>query len=349
MISKNTFSLEHIKELEKESGAQIAIIERTMFAFGLLEAIIQTGLQFIFKGGSCLMVLLKEPKRFSTDIDIIVPPGTDIDEYIAKAGKIFPFFHVEENFRAKRNNIEKRHFKFLYISPLNDNPVTVLLDVLFEENHYSSIIKKPISNKLLLTEDDDVEVSLPCINCILGDKLTAFAPHTTGIGIDDKKELEIIKQMFDCATLLREMTDFSEVKETYNDIVKVELAYRELGISREEVLLDTIKSAAVIVGRGSLYKSADFSIYSTGIRAIGSHLLSKKYDFATAGLDAAQVMYLAASILNNSKSFGLIEVFSKYKDLRIESKEYSSLNPIKKISLETFAYLYEASIIVEKH
>ena len=41
-----------------------------------------------------------------------------------------------------------------------------------------------------------------------GDKLTAFAPHTTGIKIDAEKELEIIKQMFDCATLLREITDF---------------------------------------------------------------------------------------------------------------------------------------------
>lgn len=51
MICKDNFSLEHIKALEKETGSQLAIIERTMFAFGLLEAISQTGLQFIFKGG----------------------------------------------------------------------------------------------------------------------------------------------------------------------------------------------------------------------------------------------------------------------------------------------------------
>jgi predicted nucleotidyltransferase component of viral defense system len=343
MIDKKTFSLEHIKVLEKESGAQIAIIERTMFAFGLLEAISQTGLPFIFKGGSCLMVLLKEPKRFSTDIDIIVPPGTNIDEYIAKAGKIFPFFHVEENFRARRNNIEKRHFKFLYISPLNENPVTVILDVLFEENHYSSVTKKVIGNKLLLTDGKDVEVSMPGINCILGDKLTAFAPHTTGIGINDKKELEIIKQMFDCATLLREINDFSEVKKTYKEIVKIELAYRELNIDYKEVLLDTIKSAAVIIGRGSLYKSDEIAVYSTGIRAIGSHLLSKKYDFAIAGFDAAQVMYLASSILSDSNDFSLIKNISDYNDCKIENKDFSSLSSLRKISLDTYAYIVEAT------
>ena len=214
MICKDNFSLEHIKALEKETGSQLAIIERTMFAFGLLEAISQTDLQFIFKGGSCLMLLLNEPKRFSTDIDIIVPPGTDINDYINKAGHIFPFFHQEEQLRHKQNNIEKRHFKFLYISPITDSPVTVLLDVLFEENLYSSTTNKNLGNKLLLTEGSNVEVTIPGINCILGDKLTAFAPHTTGIKIDAEKELEIIKQMFDCATLLREITDFEEVKST---------------------------------------------------------------------------------------------------------------------------------------
>lgn len=97
MICKDNFSLEHIKALEKETVSQLAIIERTMFAFGLLEAISQTGLQFIFKGGSCLMLLLNEPKRFSTDIDIIVPPGTDINDYINKAGHIFRSFIRKNN------------------------------------------------------------------------------------------------------------------------------------------------------------------------------------------------------------------------------------------------------------
>ena len=342
MISKETFSLEHIKALEKESGAQLTIIERTMFALGLLEAISQTGLRFIFKGGSSLMLLLKEPKRFSTDIDIIVPPGTNIDDYISKAGKIFPFFHVEENHRAKRNNIEKRHFKFLYISPISDTPVTVLLDVLFEENHYSSVVKKSLNNTLLITKGKNIEVAVPGINCILGDKLTAFAPHTIGVSVNDKKELEIIKQMFDCATLLREITDFGEVRATYKQIAKVEISYRNLNIGFEDALLDSIKSAAAIIGRGSLYKSDDYKTYSTGIGAIGSHIFSKRYDMSMAGFDAAQVMYLAANILNDSNDFNLIYDFQIYNNERIQNKDFSSLNPIRKISLETYAYLCAA-------
>ena len=59
--------------------------------------------------------------RLSTDIDIIVKPGTDIDAYIRKASEIFPFSHFEEQKRFGENHIEKRHFKFYYQSPMKDN------------------------------------------------------------------------------------------------------------------------------------------------------------------------------------------------------------------------------------
>lgn len=52
--------------------ADPSIIERTVFAFGLLEAITRVGMPFIFKGGTSLMVMLDDPRRLSTDIDIIV-------------------------------------------------------------------------------------------------------------------------------------------------------------------------------------------------------------------------------------------------------------------------------------
>ena len=55
---------------------------------------------FIFKGGTCLMMLMDKPRRLSTDIDIIVEPGTDLDDYLEKASAIFPFQMVEEQKRV---------------------------------------------------------------------------------------------------------------------------------------------------------------------------------------------------------------------------------------------------------
>lgn len=57
------------------------------------------------------MLLLEHPQRLSTDIDIIVEPGTDVEEYIEKAAKIFPFVTYEEQKRIGKNNVEKQPFQ----------------------------------------------------------------------------------------------------------------------------------------------------------------------------------------------------------------------------------------------
>ena len=54
----------------------------------------------------------------------------------------------------------------------------ILLDVLFAEVPYVEIIQKEIRNELLTVEEPQIMVSVPSLESILGDKMTAFAPHT---------------------------------------------------------------------------------------------------------------------------------------------------------------------------
>lgn len=117
-------------------------------AFGLLEALARVGLPFTFKGGTCLMLLLEYPQRLSTDIDIVVEPGTDIDKFIRASSGIFPFKVSEEQVRVGKNNIVKRHFKFTYDGLRADKETYILLDVLFESNHYVHRQEVPIANEL---------------------------------------------------------------------------------------------------------------------------------------------------------------------------------------------------------
>ena len=72
MLSKNNFTEEHIRSLQTESRRDPLLLERCVYAFGLLEAITIVGMPFVFKGGTSLMLLLEHPLRLSTDIDIIV-------------------------------------------------------------------------------------------------------------------------------------------------------------------------------------------------------------------------------------------------------------------------------------
>ena len=132
MLLKENFSEEYIRSLQKDSKRDPVLLERTVYAFGLLEALARVRMPFIFKGGTCLMMLMDKPRRLSTDIDIIVEPGTDLDDYLEKASAIFPFQMVEEQKRVGKNNIEKRHFKFTYDSPINNKQFYILLDVLFK-------------------------------------------------------------------------------------------------------------------------------------------------------------------------------------------------------------------------
>ena len=109
MIDKSVYEIDYIRELQQRYSADPGLIERALYAFGLLEAIKSVGMPFCFKGGTSLMLILDKPARLSTDIDIIVEPGTDVDVYIDKASKIFPFLSKDEDLRKGKNGIEKRH------------------------------------------------------------------------------------------------------------------------------------------------------------------------------------------------------------------------------------------------
>ena len=57
MLTRENYSKEYIDALQKDCGNNPALLERVLFAFGLLEAISRVELPFIFKGGTCLMLL----------------------------------------------------------------------------------------------------------------------------------------------------------------------------------------------------------------------------------------------------------------------------------------------------
>lgn len=345
MLSREMYSSEYIQELHKRTNNDPALLERVIYAFGLLEAIRKVGLPFCFKGGTALMLLLDPPRRLSTDIDIIVEPGTDIDKYIRKAGEIFPFYLSEEHIRVGKNNIEKRHFHFKYHSPNTGKDVSVLLDVLFEKIHYVTTVECPIRNKLLLTEGEDLSVIVPDANGILGDKLTAFAPHTTGIPFGVGKELEVIKQLFDCASLFNVMSDFKMVKDTYNMIVKSEMKYRGLLISTDEVLRDTIRSSLCIASQGHLY-TEDYPYFKDGVSRIRSHIIGGKFNAEIAGAYAARILYLTSAIISDVSPLPKLQeqFYDEQKQIKFSKpKSFSYLRIVDPIA---YSYVAESSNIL---
>ncbi len=145
MIISQNYSNDHIRELQHIYNRDPILIERTLYAFGLLEALQKVEIDFVFKGGTSLLLLLPHPKRLSTDIDIVVKPGTDIEDFVKEVANIFPFTSVEEKYRQTTDKIAKRHFKFSYYSSIEQKTSYILLDVLFEECNYAEIIEKELN------------------------------------------------------------------------------------------------------------------------------------------------------------------------------------------------------------
>ena len=339
MILAQNYTLEHIEAIRESKSVDRAILERSIYALGLLEALARVGLPFIFKGGTSLLLLLDSPMRLSTDIDIIVKPGTDFEHYLEAASKIIPFKSQEEQIRKSSISIEKRHYKFVYDSPAYEREFYILLDILFEDNHYAKTVDRPIRNSLIATEEPYVNVTIPTADCLMGDKLTAFAPHTTGIPFGVDKELEIIKQMYDVSCLFDVITSSKDVYDSYMATVKSEIAYRGERITYEDALRDTIDTAACVASKGMI--GEDYALLLKGIRALRTHVYDGKFTAESAVRGACKVMYAAACLLKNTE-IRKLESPDDYITEQISITKYVKLMKLRKYEPEEYAYAVEA-------
>ena len=149
---------------------------------------------------------------------------------------------------------------------------------------------------MLITEGKQIEVTIPDLNCILGDKLTAFAPHTTGIPLGVGKDVEVLKQMYDVASLIQEMNDFELVKKTYLNTLKTEIAYCDKPLTDQDCLIDTIKTAQSLASHGKL-EGEEYLILQEGARGLGSFIFSENFNPEVAAIRAPIIMYFAACLL----------------------------------------------------
>ena len=84
MINKECFTTEWIAQKSTELQYNDKnLIEKVIRAFSLLEMLSASGCPFHFKGGTSLMLILGGGShRLSIDIDIMCPPGTNIEDYL---------------------------------------------------------------------------------------------------------------------------------------------------------------------------------------------------------------------------------------------------------------------------
>src|SRR5690606_13905654 len=243
MIDTKSYTIEWITDLRNKLGRRIdpKLVEKVIYALTLLEQLQLNNLSFVFKGGTALLLATETPKRFSIDIDIITEESEDkIKEILERISQLEMFIRWEDDNNRKHSpDAPIGHFKIFYKSVVDGNEEPILLDLLYTPNPYPETKEYPINHSWLAASGKETTVVLPTFEAILGDKLTAFAPKTTGILYSKNRPVEIIKQLYDIGFLFDKISDLNVVKESYARVVQEEIGYRRLTINAEEVLEDT--------------------------------------------------------------------------------------------------------------
>ncbi len=260
--------------------------------------------------------------------------------------------NFEENKRGNRGLPNRRHFKFFYNSSLSNKEESILLDIVLEDTAYIPFTKFRQIKSDLFEIETELEVKIPTIEGLLGDKLTAFAPHTIGVPFitakGDSMTMQVVKQLYDIGELFDVATEFDKITTAFTATFEKENEYRGNKFTKAQVLQNAIDTClALLQIRLKGFKSNKISNYlEEGIRKIDSHLLNDNFKTdEKAKITASKVFCIANRIFNN-KTFDLIaERYGKSKIGQIKnikiSEPYERFNRLKPVLPEAFYYVWQ--------
>ena len=338
-----------IKMREKHKIADPGLFEKAINAFALLGHLADSKINFVFKGGTSLLLHIPEPQRLSIDIDILCSENQEtLESVLNEISHKPPFLRFEENKRGHRGLPNRRHFKFFY-EPQISNQNHILLDVVEEPDCHLELEEKVIDTIFFETERD-VKVKIPTIEALLGDKLTAFAPNTVGVPFlttnDHDHSLQVVKQLFDIGQLFNVANDYKIISNSYNSSFELENSYREVKCTIEEALDDTAETALELCRLGLKKHTPNETSKSLmlGILNIRNHLISNPFRYDIEGKIAASKAYMLSRMIK-ANSFDLLEKHGNFQqtDEQVEFAETISIDPqlnkLKGANLEAFYYL----------
>jgi hypothetical protein len=346
MIPPDRHTREWITAQQARLGmADPIILEKAVFALTLLDLLGRTDLDFVFKGGTALLLHLPRPNRLSIDIDIVCnAPKPDFESALdALLGKS-PFLRWDEQARGERGLPGRRHYRFHFQSPTQGREIHVLLDVLTEPNVLIHIVERPV-NTTFLEISEPIAVKTPRLESLLADKLTAFAPGSIGVPLTPQFSQQVIKQLFDIAQLYDHARELSILAEDNRNAFQAEARYRGFTGSYSDYLDDVIQTAfhicALDLKGAPKDREEENRLYRRGIGQLGNHLVSAPFRLPEAKIAAAKAARLAM-LLKTSEVANPLPVFEPALAIDLREKQLAEpfvcLNRLKSFAPEVFFY-----------
>lgn len=169
--------------------------------------------------------------------------------------------------------------------------------MVYEDVHYGKYTNDiEIKSPFIKSAGEYVNVTVPIPETILGDKLTAFAPNTTGVPYGRGEKVEIIKQLFDVGNLFDMVTDMTIVSEVFTQFAQTELAYRELKkLNKKDVLNDVFQTALLMGTRGKSGTGV-YNELQKGVQNIKNFIFSENFHIERAMVPASKAAYIATML-----------------------------------------------------
>ncbi len=341
-MTKQTPDLNRMESLRKEAGFKDpGIFEKTVYAFKLLAELLKIYPNLVFKGGTSILLHIFPPIRLSIDIDVLLPvkERTGLKDELIKMATASEWFDtVKEDIRGGK--IPKAHYKFYFTSQFSRVPQYVLLAIVFTEHSYKNLLKRNISKIPLVFFDSSAVVRIPTPEGLLGDKMTAVSPNTMGISLNEKRSMEVLKQIIDLGELFNIANDVDDFRQSFNSTAEQENGFRGTSYSINEVVDDTLDiafkySQSLLSGADNSFPEIAF--INDGLGKVSNHL-RKKIGQQKIKIALSKIVYMTA-MLKSSKSMKIVKTVdaSLIEGINLPEK-YKILERLKVVNPEAYFY-----------
>ena len=365
-----------IEEIRQAHGFRDSLpLEKFIMDFEVLTHIQQVLPDCVVKGGMATPFHLndKRLRRLSVDIDLVTASSRDqvIQAMRTVSSKLAGVVKIGDP-HVPRNRPDKElpllTYYCDYQSSIDDNPEIKI------EIFYGNDMK--IQSKKI---DSDIEIIGILINfplfiyehgSLIGDKLTTLPFNT--IGIDSNREIDVPKQIYDIATLLKSLPNpvpMRMIIDTFEKISKTEISYfkgtkpsvedvlKDLDIFSETLLIDKnqIKLNPHYAGRFATFKTtmlgdvqylehahvADILLIKTIIK-----LILKKFN----GSELKMITDKATQVLVGLTTISSMNTNDKNTESKKIRAKYGKSSNVGKILRDLFpeqVYLYDQLIEID--
>jgi hypothetical protein len=298
--NRENFTKEHIEKNRHNTSSVLA--EQVVHSLELVSLLVYEGLDFLFKGGNSLLVLLENPQRFSIDVDIASGETKEhVEEILDKLVKDSDVFtRWEKRVHKTKPWLPMTSYYMFYTSHFTEPAETnIMLDVQLRMTGYEKIQKPVCCGNFYQSE---IKVWVPSISSLIGDKLLTLGPSTLGIPLNKNKEGQRLKHSFDVSLLAEHSPSIEKIKESINFCMEQENSLQKKNLTIKEVYEDTIKLCrSVLDFKEEPPLNEDLSPYLyeivKGRKPFSEHLLCGKYSWQNLQIDLARVAVCFSSVM----------------------------------------------------